>query len=154
MERAETIVGHVAVLAIAESLSKAQRRLNALCCSLDAGEEKGLWGANYFNRFPTVDIKNVVAQLNIDMIGRSKKPGDTNPKNKNLTGENGIYVIGSEMMSSTLGALTKATNDAYLKLGYDYKYDDPADTEKFFFRSDHFHYARRHPMFSGSKRCP
>jgi Zn-dependent M28 family amino/carboxypeptidase len=106
-----------------------------------AGEEKGLWGSEYFNKFPTVNIKNVVAQLNLDMIGRSKKPGDANPKNKDLTGADAIYVIGSEMMSSTLGAVTKGTNNAYLKLGYDYKYDDPKDTNRFFFRSDHFNYA-------------
>ena len=135
--------GTVAVLAIAEALAKAKTRpKRSILLVWHAGEEKGLWGANYFNKFPTVDIKNVVAQLNIDMIGRSKKPGDTNPKNKDLTGENAIYVIGSEMMSTTLGAVTKGTNDAYLKLGYDYRYDDPADTNRFFFRSDHFHYAQ------------
>jgi Zn-dependent M28 family amino/carboxypeptidase len=75
------------------------------------------------------------------MIGRSKKPDDTNPKNKDLTGENAIYVIGSEMMSSTLGSIVKATNEGFSKLTYDYKYDDPADTNRFFFRSDHFNYA-------------
>ena len=58
-----------------------------------------------------------------------------------LSGENGVYVIGAEMMSSTLGAITKGTNDAYLKLDYDYKYDDPKDPNRFFFRSDHFNYA-------------
>ena len=135
--------GTVAVLGIAEALSKAKSRpKRSVLFVWHAGEEKGLWGADYFNRFPTVDIKKVIAQLNIDMIGRSKKAGDTNPKNKDLTGENGIYVIGSEMMSSTLGSITKGTNDAYLKLTYDYKYDDPADTNRFFFRSDHFHYAQ------------
>lgn len=135
--------GTVAVLAIAEALAKAKTRpKRSVLLVWHAGEEKGLWGADYFNRFPTVDIKKVVAQLNIDMIGRSKKPGDTNPKNKDLTGENGIYVIGSEMMSSKLGAITKGTNDAYLKLAYDYRYDDPKDTNRFFFRSDHFHYAQ------------
>jgi Zn-dependent M28 family amino/carboxypeptidase len=105
------------------------------------GEEKGLWGSEYFNKFPTVDIKQVVAQLNIDMIGRSKKEGDTNPKNKDLTGENAIYVIGSEMMSSTLGSVVKGTNSGYLNLTYDLRYDDPKDTNRFFFRSDHFNYA-------------
>jgi hypothetical protein len=135
--------GTVAVLAIGEALAKAKTRpKRSVLLVWHAGEEKGLWGSDYFNRFPTVDIKKVVAQLNIDMIGRSKKPGDTNPKNKELTGENAIYVIGSEMMSSTLGAVTKGTNDAYLKMTYDYKYDDPADTNRFFFRSDHFHYAQ------------
>ena len=135
--------GTVAVLSIAEALANAKRRpKRSVLLVWHAGEEKGLWGADYFNRFPTVDIKKVIAQLNIDMIGRSKKPGDTNPKNKDLTGENGIYVIGSEMMSSTLGAITKGTNEAFLRLAYDYKYDDPADTNRFFFRSDHFHYAQ------------
>jgi len=134
--------GTVAVLAIAEALGKAKTRpKRSILFVWHAGEEKGLWGSEYFNKFPTVDIKNVIAQLNIDMIGRSKKPGDTNPLNKDLTGENAIYVIGSEMMSTTLGAITKGTNDAFLKLTYDYKYDDPKDTNRFFFRSDHYHYA-------------
>ncbi len=106
-----------------------------------AGEEKGLLGSEYFNKFPTVDIKNVVAQLNIDMIGRSRKADDVNPKNKNLTGEAEVYVIGSQMMSTKLGEVTKSVNDSFLKLGYDYRYDDPKDTNRFFFRSDHFNYA-------------
>jgi hypothetical protein len=134
--------GTVAVLSIAEALAKAKTRpKRSILFVWHAGEEKGLWGADYFNHFPTVDIKKVIAQLNIDMIGRSKKAGDTNPKNKDLSGENTIYVIGAEMMSSTLGAITKGTNDAYLKMTYDYRYDDPKDTNQFFFRSDHFHYA-------------
>jgi hypothetical protein len=134
--------GTVAVLSIAEALAKSKLRpKRSILFVWHCGEEKGLWGSEYFNKFPTVDIKKVVAQLNIDMIGRSKKAGDTNPKNKDLTGENGIYVIGSEMMSSTLGSVVKGTNDGFLKLGYDYRYDDPADTNRFFFRSDHFNYA-------------
>ena len=134
--------GTVAVLSIAEALAKAKTRpKRSILIVWHVGEEKGLWGSEYFNKFPTVDIKKVIAQLNIDMIGRSKKAGDTNPKNKDLSGENAIYVIGAEMMSSTLGAITKGTNDAYLKLTYDYRYDDPKDTNRFFFRSDHFNYA-------------
>ncbi|MBK8466306.1 MAG: M20/M25/M40 family metallo-hydrolase [Chloracidobacterium sp.] len=134
--------GTVAVLSIAEALAKTPKRpKRSVLFVWHAGEEKGLWGAEYFNKFPTVDIKNVIAQLNIDMIGRSRKAGDTNPKNKALTDENSTYVIGSEMMSSTLGSVIKGANSGYLNMGYDYKYDDPNDTEKFFFRSDHFHYA-------------
>ncbi|MBK9155611.1 MAG: M20/M25/M40 family metallo-hydrolase [Chloracidobacterium sp.] len=141
--------GTVAVLAIAEALARSKTRpKRSILLVWHAGEEKGLWGANYFNKFPTVDIKNVVAQLNIDMIGRSLDPNNVikcgqgiRRCNENLTKANEIYVIGSEMMSSTLGAVTKGTNNAYLKLDYNYKYDDPNDTERFFFRSDHFHYA-------------
>ncbi|MEZ5346438.1 MAG: M20/M25/M40 family metallo-hydrolase [Pyrinomonadaceae bacterium] len=134
--------GTVAVLAIAEALAKSKTRPNrSILFVWHAGEEKGLWGSEYFNKYPTVDINKVVAQLNIDMIGRSKKEGDTNEKNKELSGPDEIYVIGSEMMSSTLGAVTKGTNDAYLKLKYNYRYDDPKDPNRFFFRSDHFNYA-------------
>lgn len=134
--------GTVAVLAIAEALANSKTRPDrSILFVWHAGEEKGLWGSEYFNKYPTVDITKVVAQLNIDMIGRSKKAGDTNDKNKELSGPNEVYVIGSEMMSSTLGAVTKGTNDAYLKMKYDYRYDDPKDTNRFFFRSDHFNYA-------------
>lgn len=134
--------GTVAVLSIAEALSKAKTRpKRSVLFVWHAGEEKGLWGSEYFNKFPTVDIKNVITQLNIDMIGRSKKDGDTNPRNKDLSGPDAVYVIGTEMMSSTLGAITRQANDAYLKLAYDYRYDDPKDTNRFFFRSDHFNYA-------------
>ena len=134
--------GTVAILSIAETLAKAKTRpKRSVLFVWHAGEEKGLWGSEYFNKFPTVDIKKVVTQLNIDMIGRSRKEGDTDKRNAELSGENEVYVIGAEMMSSTLGAITKGTNDAYLKLGYDYKYDDPKDPNRFFFRSDHFNYA-------------
>ncbi|MGB7070809.1 MAG: M20/M25/M40 family metallo-hydrolase, partial [Pyrinomonadaceae bacterium] len=134
--------GTVAVLAIAEALAKAKKRPDrSVLFVWHAGEEKGLWGSAYFNKFPTVDIKNIVAQLNIDMIGRSKSPDDSNPKNKELTGDHEVYVIGADMMSSALGAVTKATNNAYLKLDYNYKYDDPKDPNRFFYRSDHFNYA-------------
>lgn len=134
--------GTVGVLAIAEALARSSiRPKRSVLFVWHAGEEKGLWGAEYFNKNPTVDIKKVVAQLNIDMIGRSKKPGDTNERNKDLSGPNEVYVIGSEMMSSTLGAVAKGTNAAYQKLDYNLKYDDPKDTNRFFFRSDHFHYA-------------
>ena len=134
--------GTVSVLSIAEALANSKvRPKRSILLVWHCGEEKGLWGSEYFNKFPTVDIKKVVTQLNIDMIGRSRKPTDTNPKNANLSGENEVFVIGSQMMSSKLGDVTKSINDSYLKLNYDLKYDDPKDTNRFFFRSDHFNYA-------------
>jgi hypothetical protein len=134
--------GTVSVLSIAEALSKAPvRPKRSVLFVWHCGEEKGLWGSEYFNKFPTVDIKKVISQLNIDMIGRSRKPDDTNPKNKDLSTENEIYVIGKDMMSSTLGSVVDAANKGYLNLTYDTRYDDPKDTNRFFFRSDHFNYA-------------
>ena len=102
-----------------------------------------MWGSRYFTDNPTVPLDHVVAQLNIDMIGRSKKDGDSNPRNKELSGPNGVYVIGSTMMSTELGEWTLAVNKAYLNINYDLRYDDPKDPNRFFFRSDHFNYARK-----------
>jgi hypothetical protein len=134
--------GTVAVLAIAEALANTPKRpKRSTLLVWHTGEEKGLWGSRYFNENPTVNIKNVIAQLNIDMIGRSKKPGNTETRDKDLSGENSIYVIGKDMMSSALGAVVDGTNSGYLNLEYDTRYDDPKDTNRFFFRSDHFNYA-------------
>lgn len=134
--------GTVSVLSIAEALAKSKKRpKRSILLVWHCGEEKGLWGSEYFNKFPTVDIKQVTAQLNIDMIGRSRKSDSTEPKDKELSGENAIYVIGSNMMSSKLGEVVANTNKAYLKMDYDLRFDDPKDPNRFFFRSDHFNYA-------------
>ena len=136
--------GTTGVLAIAEALAKSDKKpKRSILFVWHAGEEKGLWGSEYYAKFPTVDLKNVVAQLNIDMIGRSRKADDTNPKNKDLSGENEIYVIGSKMMSTQLGAVTDSVNKSFLNMTYNFRYDDPADPNRFFFRSDHFNYAAK-----------
>lgn len=136
--------GTTALLAMAEALAKAGKRpRRSVLFVWHAGEEKGLWGSRYFTAYPTVPLENIVAQINLDMIGRSKKEGDTSAKNKTLSGTNEIYVIGSKMMSTELGELTETVNKQYLNLTYDYRYDDPADPNRFFFRSDHINYARK-----------
>ncbi|MGI9065541.1 MAG: M20/M25/M40 family metallo-hydrolase [Pyrinomonadaceae bacterium] len=136
--------GTTALLAIAEALAKASTRpKRSVLLVWHAGEEKGLWGSRYFADYPTIPLEKIVTQINIDMIGRSKKEGDTNPRNKDLSGPNEIYVIGSKMMSTELGDLTDAVNKQYLNLTYDYRYDDPNDPNRFFFRSDHINYARK-----------
>ena len=60
-----------------------------------------------------------------------------------MSGPNEIYVIGSQMMSSQLGALSERVNQAFLNVSFNYKYDDPHDPNRFFFRSDHFNYAQK-----------
>jgi len=107
------------------------------------GEEKGLWGSRYFVEHPTVPLDKIVVQLNVDMIGRSRKAGDQSSANASLTGPGEIYVIGSKMMSSTLGALSERVNKDYLDLSFNYKYDEPSDPNRFFFRSDHYNYAKK-----------
>lgn len=136
--------GTTALLAMAEALAKAPKRpKRSVLFVWHAGEEKGLWGSRYFNENPTIPLNKIVTQLNIDMIGRSKKEGDTNVRNANLSGPNEVYVIGSKMMSTELGELTETVNKDYLNLAFNYRYDDPTDPNRFFFRSDHYNYAKK-----------
>lgn len=135
--------GTVSILNIAEAFLKAPARpKRSIIFVWHCGEEKGLWGSGYFNQHPTVPSGSIVAQLNIDMIGRSKAPGDTKRANANLTGPNAIYVIGTTMMSTRLGDIVRGVNKSYLNLDYDPKYDAPDDPNRFFYRSDHFNYAK------------
>ena len=123
--------GTTALLGMAEALAKAPSRpKRSVLFVWHCGEEKGLWGSRYFTEFPTVPLNQIVAQLNIDMIGRSKKEGDTNPSNRELTGPDAVYVIGSTMMSTELGELVNSVNNSFLNITYDTKYDDPADPNR------------------------
>ncbi len=136
--------GTTALLSIAEAVSHAkQRPKRSILFVWHCGEEKGLWGSRYFTEYPTVPLDKVVTQLNIDMIGRTKKEDDTNPRDANLSGPNTVYVIGSKMMSTELGELSESVNKSFLNLTLDYRYDDPADPNRFFYRSDHYNYARK-----------
>jgi hypothetical protein len=136
--------GTVSVLAMAEALSHSPiRPKRSVLFIWHTGEEKGLWGSQYFTDNPTVPLASIITELNIDMIGRSRPAGDTNPANRALTGPNEIYVIGSKMMSTDLGQLSESVNKSYLGLSFNYLYDNPNDPNRFFFRSDHFNYARK-----------
>jgi Zn-dependent M28 family amino/carboxypeptidase len=136
--------GTVAVLAIAEALAKSHERpKRSIIFVWHAGEEKGLWGSEFFADNPPVPVDKIITQLNIDMIGRSKKEGDAKRENQNLTGPNEVYVIGSKLMSTDLGNLSEEVNNKYLKLEFNYKYDAPNDPERFFYRSDHYNYAKK-----------
>lgn len=130
--------GTVSILAIAEAFAKGARPKRSLLFVWHAGEEKGLWGSKYFTENPTVPIDKIVAQLNLDMVGRAQKANDANT---GLAQQNEVFVVGSKKMSTELGVLSETVNKAYYNLAFNYKYDDPQDPEKIFFRSDHFNYA-------------
>jgi hypothetical protein len=136
--------GTVAVLSMAEAFSKgAVRPKRSILFVWVAGEEKGLWGSEYFTDNPTVPIGSIVAQLNIDMIGRAQKEGDDNPTNKLLPKPDEVFLIGSKMMSTELGEISESVNKSFLNMSFNYKYDDPKDPEQFFYRSDHYNFARK-----------
>jgi Peptidase family M28 len=137
--------GTVAVLSMAEAFSKgAQRPKRSILFIWHAGEEKGLWGSEYFSENPTVPITSIITELNIDMIGRAQKLNEpVKPRNQELTKQGEVYLIGSKMMSTELGEVSEATNNAFLKMNFNYRYDDPKDPQQFFYRSDHYNYARK-----------
>jgi len=117
--------GTAGVMELAEAFSKAPPRRSVIFLTV-SGEEKGLWGSQYFTEHPTVPIENIVADFNIDMIGRNWK--DT------------IVAIGKE--HSDLGASLNRVDQDHPELGMT-AIDDPWPQENFYFRSDHYNFARK-----------
>ncbi|TCD12624.1 M28 family peptidase [Pedobacter frigidisoli] len=101
------------------------------------GEEKGLWGSEWYSEHPVFPIANTIADLNTDMIGRTGEEYLGKPDSANY-----IYSVGSNMLSSELGKLSEQVNATYTKMKLDYKYDDPKDTEQIYYRSDHYNFAK------------
>jgi len=134
--------GTTAVLAMAEAFAKGERPKRSIMFVWHTGEEAGMWGSRYINEKMPVPPRQVVTALNIDMIGRSKAPGDTTPANEPLTGPNEVYVVGPGVQSAELGEILNGVNESYLGLDYNSLYDVTDHPERIFFRSDHISYAR------------
>ncbi|MGY3052894.1 hypothetical protein ACVWYG_001090 [Pedobacter sp. UYEF25] len=101
------------------------------------GEEKGLWGSEWYSDHPIFPVKNTIADLNTDMIGRIGEEYLGKADSANY-----IYSIGSNMLSSGLGKLSEQVNATYTKMKLNYKYDDPKDPERIYYRSDHYNFAK------------
>lgn len=129
--------GTVAVMEIAKAFNEAKKAGHGPKRSIlflhVTGEEHGLFGSEYYTDNPVFPLANTVVDLNIDMIGRD------DPENR---GKQYVYVIGSEMLSSQLKVINEAANKNTNNLGLNYKYDDPADTERLYYRSDHYNFAK------------
>ena len=102
-----------------------------------SGEEEGLWGSAYYGDHPIFPLDKTTVDLNIDMIGR------IDPKRKVGDSTNYVYIVGDDKLSSDFHPISIATNDKYTKLELDYKFNDPKDPERIYFRSDHFNFARK-----------
>lgn len=133
--------GTVGVIEIAEAFAKAKAdgkgpRRSILFMAV-SGEEKGLWGSEYFSEKPTMPMEKVTANLNIDMIGRVDTER-TKPDTLNY-----VYVVGDDKISTELKPVSESVNSRFTKLSLDYKFNDPNDTERIYFRSDHYNFARK-----------
>jgi len=133
--------GTVSLIELAAAFSRAKtdgkgpRR--SILFLANSGEEKGLWGSEWYSEHPVFPIENTIANLNTDMIGRTGEEYLGKPDSANY-----IYSIGSNMLSSDLGKLSEQVNATYTKMKLDYKYDDPKDPERIYYRSDHYNFAK------------
>jgi hypothetical protein len=134
--------GTAALLAMAEAFAKGPRPKRSLLFVWHTGEEKGLVGSKYFVAQPTVPLPSIITQLNIDMIGRSKPDTGEASLNPDLSASNEVFIIGSDIMSSSLEKIVEEVNTSLLHLKLNYKFDDPNDRLRLFYRSDHYHYAK------------
>jgi len=132
--------GTVSVLEIAQAFSRAKAagkgpRRSILFLTV-SGEEKGLLGSEYYaDMSPVIPLAKTVCDLNIDMVGRV----DDLHEGKS---DNYIYVIGSDKLSSELHTISEDANQKHTKMELDYKYNDPKDPQRIYYRSDHYNFAK------------
>lgn len=130
--------GTVALLEIAKAFQQAKKEGHGPKRSVlflhVTGEEHGLHGSRYYAEHPLFPLKNTIADLNIDMIGRR------DPKHKH--NGNYVYLIGSDRLSTDLHNISEEANKKYSNLELDYKYNDRNDPEKIYYRSDHYNFAK------------
>lgn len=130
--------GTVTALEIAEAFSLAKKDGNGPARSVlimtVSGEEKGLLGSEWYADHPVFPLENTVADLNIDMIGRVDEKHADDPGY--------IYLIGSDRLSTELHEISETANSTYTDLELDYTYNDPNDPNRFYYRSDHYNFAK------------
>jgi hypothetical protein len=134
--------GTTAVLAIAHAMSLNRPKRSVLII-FHAGEELGLLGSEYNTDYaPAVPLDNMVVDLNIDMVGRSKPAGDSDRLDDHLSDANTVYLVGSDRISKELHQISEETNAQFQRLKLDYYYNDPDNPERIYYRSDHWSYAK------------
>jgi len=131
--------GTVAMLEIAEAFQAAaatgQGPKRSIIFLHVTGEEKGLLGSSYYTKNPLYPLVDTMANLNVDMIGRlDPKRTDKDP--------NYIYLIGADKISQELHDISEATNKKYTQIKLDYTYNDDKDPNRFYYRSDHYNFAK------------
>lgn len=131
--------GTSAVIEIAQAFASAKKEgfgpKRSILFVNFTGEEKGLLGSKYFSNNPVYPLENMVAGLNIDMIGRIGKERDPND-------DNYVYVIGADRLSTELHEINEKANATYTHLELDYKFNALDDPNKFYSRSDHYNLAK------------
>jgi Zn-dependent M28 family amino/carboxypeptidase len=130
--------GTVAVLEMAEAFAQAKKNGHGPSRSLlfitVTAEEKGLFGSEFYTDNPVFPLSQTIADLNIDMIGRTDE--------HHKQGDQHVELVGSDKLSSELHAISEAANQKYTQLDLGYRYNDPNDPERVYYRSDHYNFAK------------
>jgi len=133
--------GTAAVLETARLFRKAEKdgfgpKRNILFLNV-SGEERGLLGSAYYTSHPTVPVEQTIADINIDMIGR------TDPTYDSIGVRKYVYVIGSDRLSTDLHLINEMENMNGPMLTLDYRFNKPDDPNRFYRRSDHYNFAKK-----------
>lgn len=130
--------GTVALLEMAQAFQQAKNEGHGPKRSIlflhVTGEEHGLHGSRYYTDYPLFPLANTIADINIDMIGRRD---EFHPNSNNY-----VYLIGSDYLSTDLYNTCEAANKKYANLYIDYKFNDRSDPNRFYYRSDHYNFAK------------
>lgn len=130
--------GTSTVLELAQAFAKAknigQSPKRSIIFLLLTGEEKGLLGSAYYVENPLFPLEQTICDVNVDMVGRVDEKYEDNP--------NYIYVIGSDRLSTDLHKINEEVNQSYTQLTLDYTYNDENDPNRYYFRSDHYNFAK------------
>jgi len=130
--------GSVAILEIAKAFKEAEKAGKGPKRSIlflhVTGEEKGLLGSKYYTENPIFPLANTVCDLNIDMIGRVDDAHKADP--------NYVYLIGADKLSTELHQVSESVNTKYTNINLDYTYNDENDPNRFYYRSDHYNFAK------------
>ncbi|WP_236049528.1 M28 family peptidase [Hymenobacter negativus] len=131
--------GTVAVLQIAQAFAKAKKEghgpRRSILFVLMTAEEEGLFGSEYYTAHPVLPLASTIADLNIDMVGRTDR--------KHSPKKHFVCLVGSDKLSSELHTISEAANRDYTKLELDYRFNVPGEPEHIYYRSDHYNFARR-----------
>lgn len=130
--------GTSSVLEVAQAFVEAKKKgwgpRRSVLFMLVSGEEKGLLGSEYYVNRPVFPLENTIANVNVDMVGRVDPNHEGNP--------NYIYVIGADRLSSELHEINETANQTYTNLELDYTYNKESDPNRYYYRSDHYNFAR------------
>ncbi|MBW8051093.1 MAG: M28 family peptidase [Cytophagales bacterium] len=130
--------GICAIIEIAQAFMEAKKAgygpRRSLLFMPTTGEEIGLLGSHYYTENPVFPMENTIANLNIDMIGRLDEKYQDNPDY--------VYLIGSDRLSTELHQISEEVNKTYSNLHLDYTYNAKDDPNNFYYRSDHYNFAK------------